>query len=1520
MKSRPIKMKPILVAIIAIPLVWSTLPRTMGQSPKLDEVRQLLKNRNHEKALEKALANLKELKSSPPEGDPTHPSIGFAAGVAGQAAHRAGDYKAAVSLFREGLPLIANMRENRLLNDEFMIWGGYIDSLVHLGLRDAALEELRDLLKRTREGLALRKKALNLNLIEDGQEVTLESMFPSEDQSVFLLEKIGTLHLEGENWADAEDALKSAEKLLKDLHPEKQAELAELREGWEEAARKQGKAIRPQRVGRFSNPRMLLFEGVESIDPEEIYSALSYSSRFVLASHPAAELDAFLRELEGCLILGYQATGFPDVEVKADWSDVEESVVVRIKEGPRFKAGDLQITGANVLPEERLRELLILKEEIEPAPLSRAEAFYQAMLARKTLPPDRVKEELQKVFPESFPDDNAKQDTVDLATLDPLLLMGADLGLGESTENPGFWEEGKWVDYRPETLRKAESAVRAFYQEERRFLARFEVKWAPRPEIGVVDLVVEVDDEGAPARLGVWHVAGQRINSEEDLAEYLELEKGMALSGDFVGEIQRKLYESARFLGWEVTPRLSLKKRGPNQVLEIDLLVHVEEHWMAPPLSSPWSREQKAMLNFARWLNHKAGVEEDMVLSGSADTDNGPLSVKVALGSGRLSLSADGPNYQIHVVGKREAMAKMVIGAGENPLFRAEFPVPTTGLKGSLVTYQHGNVDPYNLKISGFEVFGSAVNNSTEPSKFVAGMDLATAMRMGSDLCEFQDNGDVVLTTGSVGPRGTLRFHEASGRLISWKMDGAVLQAEKGAVERIEKELTTRSQDLPNWLDGKRTFSLLFLGMGFAAELLRDDNFGAAGLTDEVTARLRERMKRWTPVASVLGDVAGTLSDKLDAAIASSQETSFTIPLTAPELGSQQLGQITSMFLAMGGYDMLSRYLEPGTWPDLVAREVLFFLDGKPYYIHDTIQKLLDDDSMGPLGCLLCARLLQQQSAWNPAAADQFITKARKELNRDGFAKDWTLALGGNAGEDGFGWKTLKSLGRLTDEQIASVFPAEIAGTVLDFMNSIREIGDNTDAAALAPVMDRLWDNGLDEIFTEKVDEAKESLTPKVDRKLVAAVVDSDLDHPVLRGAIKLQEQLFRKGVPNPLRWSSVDACVNDLLFARALWRTGRGATPQAAIQQAEMMVTNFFGPNGWKQIETMGLKKEELQKWVGIQMASRAQVALVLNKEIDEKELRAFYDRNKAFSKARDEVQVYLLRHSIVIAGQAEREQAIGIQKRVKDAGNIEAMIDAFKAERGVNEWRLTSTTLEQLGHHLPQVAKQIAKVPDGQLSDPFTAKIGSARCVCLALVSHQHVRPPAFENVREELQPLAILDREITRLREQAHIVTYEEPAEEEAAEEQLALEKAETDKRSANGLMRLLGNPNLGAGDDSLETKKTEGKNEGLSLLSLAQKESGEGSAKQLYDNLLELTRKESGEVSAKYLVDMGAYAELDLLGPKESGMESAIDYYLRAAAGGEVKAMLRLAELYRIGRGVEQDKAETKKWRERATTAQ
>src|SRR5947199_325749 len=65
----------------------------------------------------------------------------------------------------------------------------------------------------------------------------------------------------------------------------------------------------------------------------------------LLAAHPGASLEGYLRAIEVSTLLGYHHSGFRDAQVQARYDEQQQRIVVGVNEGNWHLCGDVKITG-----------------------------------------------------------------------------------------------------------------------------------------------------------------------------------------------------------------------------------------------------------------------------------------------------------------------------------------------------------------------------------------------------------------------------------------------------------------------------------------------------------------------------------------------------------------------------------------------------------------------------------------------------------------------------------------------------------------------------------------------------------------------------------------------------------------------------------------------------------------------------------------------------------------------------------------------------------------------------------------------------------------------------------------------------------------------------------------------------------------------------------------------------------------------------------------------------------------------
>ena len=141
------------------------------------------------------------------------------------------------------------------------------------------------------------------------------------------------------------------------------------------------------------------------------------------------------------------------------------------------------------------------------------------------------------------------------------------------------------------------------------FFPKFQAGIELNSDNKTADLIIDILDEGPPADIGSIDISGNKINSKEDIMQYLGIESGMTFTREDHLNVKRKLWESARFIKAEVTP---MKPAATDD--KILLHFNLVEYPHAPPLTKSLSPEEETLLKLHKWLADNTHWEADLII------------------------------------------------------------------------------------------------------------------------------------------------------------------------------------------------------------------------------------------------------------------------------------------------------------------------------------------------------------------------------------------------------------------------------------------------------------------------------------------------------------------------------------------------------------------------------------------------------------------------------------------------------------------------------------------------------------------------------------------------------------------------------------------------------------------------------------------------------------------------------------------------------------------------------------------
>lgn len=786
-------------------------------------------------------------------------------------------------------------------------------------------------------------------------------------------------------------------------------------------------------VGNLSRKEALVFEGNKTFTNDDILLALTLNFDYHLAAHPAAPLAEYTHTLQRMIGDGYQRGGFPNAKVTVRPDSPAQRLLVQIEEGSRYRCGRVTVTGVKTLNAE------VVRRKVTDA-----------------------------------------------------------LGLGEHRKTFGItfgqasWKEGEPAPFDDVARRTLTGQVVGVLEELDSYQPKVNLKVIPVPSEQRADLLIEIADEGRGKVIEQIEVTGVQKNKPDQVLSYLKLKPGVELTGQLVGTISTQLWNSARFL------KSDLRFTNLNEPGKLKLVLDLLELEEAPPLNKEFSREAKAMLKLRDWLVQWESRPESMVFHFDAKT--GPLTL-----NGQLIISASGG-------------VVLIKSGASNLLYAAVFSSEVLGFY-SPAHRQKLTGSPGDLNLSGFiHVLPSGAPKGESPFNLSIGAGFASDSRGRSGLtlklapvafvpeahpdilCTVKNGVLTVVEKEQADDpdRVQLKVDAATGRVISLEASGEGISGEvrfeEGAFERAIKEIAAATAEHPNVFAREQPVSsaLAFIARdGLAGAML----IGPLAEATEETLRVLALLQKLD-----LGKLLAPLDPLSDTVTQGVRETrAFSVPEAPPERSSPSEDELFGNLMKSAATLVLqqSDALWPaGSWPWALTREAAFTAGGNSGLTAAQIERLIQADDIGPLGCALWARLLGQRDA---PATESLVAHGLAKLTPADFQKDCDRVLrGGCLGGDML-INTLGQLSRLHDEDLGALLapakpsaqdsaplrqaPTDEEAFLRECLQLIRSAGSKPLAEALGPAIEKHWDKVIRPHLQAALERAQDRLGTDFDRQ-----------------------------------------------------------------------------------------------------------------------------------------------------------------------------------------------------------------------------------------------------------------------------------------------------------------------------------------------------------------------------------------------------------------------------------------------------
>ena len=928
-------------------------------------------------------------------------------------------------------------------------------------------------------------------------------------------------------------------------------------------------------VGSLGMPSAIEITGAKTFTAVDLRFALAGSYAYLLAAHPSAPFHSYAATVEAALVKGYRHAGFRDARVKAAASTAGDRLLVQVEEGRRFVQGDIRITG---VPAAFAKELTGVLTE-KPAPVTETLADRVTDFIEERAEPkrkaavDKVTAKLAVQLPSVGV---GKTSVADLtANISADVFLGAD-SLKRQKEADPFWKSGDSFSFETQTADGAAKKLRSVLAERGKALMGVKAKTTEDDATGRVDLTYHLTD--APdAVVGEILVTGNKRDTAVEIIAASGLKKGAPFTSDTIRRANLSLWNSARFLNFDLT---SVARDG--QRPEVDITVDVEEDAKMQPLREPLTRGQQALVRLAGWMMMEIAKREVSIRI--ADDSKNAVSLAISPRAG-FGVAFTGGGEGTQMFGVHGGVEKSLVVAASGGRAAAREFGNTRGmfnLKLELIPSPRDRGAGGQTKAFNF-YYGYSTENSKAGGEHAA---IRTEMifapvvfcsedwaRSGSGV-KFE-NGTVRAEYADKKEKGGIRFVEATGELIGVSAEhlpffetsvSVSLGVKPGEVARIRGVL----DDARRGHDSAKLAEQSFLELiatspavaKFSRAVFKENDLQKIG----IIARLVEKA------------TGAFLSHFLQERREEEGKQVFFIPIDP--------GVPTSVLASMGGV-MLFQWAQelwpPDAWPAKLTREIFYVATVNTSYTPLVLDELYQDPKMGPLGSHATAQLLAKM---DPAGARRFLRRARERSSAEDLRREMELLLDVRGKGSGIIRDLIGEFEKLDLDSItvlAGSLGPEFAEDVRHWRTDLAKMHDRPPAEVLLPHLLRGWERGGRAKFVEKMDDLLATSGP--DPWNAAAVVNGE---PVSRKwverfgpAMRIHELIPPRPVPAgekppDAHQQSLDAFIALRLVERDFMQGGGKIAPEVQPKALEWIARGNM-PEFEKALGEAHVKQKEM-------------------------------------------------------------------------------------------------------------------------------------------------------------------------------------------------------------------------------------------------------------------------------------------------------------------------------------------------------
>lgn len=343
----------------------------------------------------------------------------------------------------------------------------------------------------------------------------------------------------------------------------------------------------------IASARDYVVQGVDDPRSDLLARSLANDDGLLLLTSPLTTRKAYLAAVADKTVLALERAGYPEPKAVAriESGDGQERVVIDVTPGPRFMAAGIEIAG---LPDDLAGDLRSwLKSQRPPAdalpqPVDTAGGWSGTRWLDHRGQPARLE--------------------------------------------PPLWSRGQPAPFDTHHLRDIRSAIARFLRDHGHFAAARAVEkqaaTGPRCDVSVgrdageATLTVSFTDLPPASVLEEIEVAPASRTTAATLRELLGIEIGTTVTEHDRLAWRETLRATGRFVRHEV--KFKERKAGPDGTTGIVAIFDLDAYPPVPPLGTPLSREEEAVLRCRSWILATLADDDDLVATWTKPGDDRP--------------------------------------------------------------------------------------------------------------------------------------------------------------------------------------------------------------------------------------------------------------------------------------------------------------------------------------------------------------------------------------------------------------------------------------------------------------------------------------------------------------------------------------------------------------------------------------------------------------------------------------------------------------------------------------------------------------------------------------------------------------------------------------------------------------------------------------------------------------------------------------------------------------------------------